>query len=60
MNTYECTFCGVTYRRVPQMHECTVCGQRAGGGWFHQHPHEQAEQKQQQPTRYKPQLKRVA
>lgn len=34
MYTYECFFCGVTYRRVEELCACDVCGQPLHGHWF--------------------------
>lgn len=36
MHTYECGYCGVTFRRVREMRACAVCGQSIEGQWFYQ------------------------
>lgn len=34
MMTYECLYCGVTYRRVAEKHSCDICGHSSESGWF--------------------------
>ena len=38
MNTYECVYCGVTYRRTDEMRTCVVCGHPVEKGWFYSVP----------------------
>lgn len=34
MITYECLYCGVTYRRLAEMRTCDICGHPIESGWF--------------------------
>ncbi|MBF6592618.1 MAG: hypothetical protein IVW57_19080 [Ktedonobacterales bacterium] len=48
MTSYECDYCGVSYRGTDDMRVCAVCGQSLASRWFHQRPPEDGEARQPQ------------
>lgn len=46
MITYECLFCGVTFHRHEEMHQCSICGHETESGWFREKMRQLATQHQ--------------